>query len=366
MLDVIVGHGPRRGPPHRRRHRHGVLARRHRSTSSPATARRWVRVARALDELPHLRARFAAAELSWDQIAAATRSPRPTPTSSSPDELLGLHRRPDRGDGPRAQEAHSSRRPALARRAPPPLAQGPRPRRLPLPRLPPRRRGRDRQRHPRAPRRPGSAATPRPACGRRSRSAAPTRSSTCAGRTHQVDPGPEPALVVVHVDADVLDGIVEGNGPPPTASRSRSTPCTASCATARSSSTSTVPTAPASASVARTATRPAGCVAASTAAIGATAASRAADARSVRSTTSTGGSATPAPRTHGTWLGSAGQHHHLVHEGGWTIKGNADQELTFTSPRGRVLTARPPPLLPETRQRIHDITGLDLGRPDDR
>ena len=52
--------------------------------------------------------------------------------------------------------------------------------------------------------------------------------------------------------------------------------------------------------------------------------------------------------------------------GGWTIKGNADQELSFVSPFGRTLTARPPPLLRETRRRIQDVTGLDLGRPDDR
>jgi hypothetical protein len=59
------------------------------------------------------------------------------------------------------------------------------------------------------------------------------------------------------------------------------------------------------------------------------------------------------------------EHHHLVHEGGWTIKGNADQELTFVSPYGRSLTARPPPLLRETRRRMQDMTGLELGRPDE-
>jgi hypothetical protein len=57
-------------------------------------------------------------------------------------------------------------------------------------------------------------------------------------------------------------------------------------------------------------------------------------------------------------------HHHLVHEGGWTIKGNADQHLTFTSPYGRTLTTRAPPLHRETRKHIEDTTGLDLGRPD--
>ena len=59
-------------------------------------------------------------------------------------------------------------------------------------------------------------------------------------------------------------------------------------------------------------------------------------------------------------VGFCWAHHHLVHEGGWIVEGNADDELTFTSPWGRTLSSRPPPLLPETKQRIHDITGVDL------
>ncbi|MGQ0431067.1 MAG: HNH endonuclease, partial [Microthrixaceae bacterium] len=64
-----------------------------------------------------------------------------------------------------------------------------------------------------------------------------------------------------------------------------------------------------------------------------------------------------------TWnlAGVCWAHHHHIHEGGWALDGNADDELTFTSPWGRTLLSRPPPLLPETKQRIHDITGLDLG-----
>jgi hypothetical protein len=37
-------------------------------------------------------------------------------------------------------------------------------------------------------------------------------------------------------------------------------------------------------------------------------------------------------------------HHHLVHSGGWTMSGNANGELTFTGPSGRVMTSRPSPL----------------------
>ena len=37
-------------------------------------------------------------------------------------------------------------------------------------------------------------------------------------------------------------------------------------------------------------------------------------------------------------------HHHAVHEGGWTITGNANHRLTFTAPSGTTLTSHPPGL----------------------
>jgi hypothetical protein len=37
-------------------------------------------------------------------------------------------------------------------------------------------------------------------------------------------------------------------------------------------------------------------------------------------------------------------HHHLVHSGGWTMSGNANEELTFIGPTGRAMTTRPSPL----------------------
>ena len=36
-------------------------------------------------------------------------------------------------------------------------------------------------------------------------------------------------------------------------------------------------------------------------------------------------------------------HHHLVHSKGWTMSGNANEELTFVGPTGRVMTSRPSP-----------------------
>lgn len=53
-------------------------------------------------------------------------------------------------------------------------------------------------------------------------------------------------------------------------------------------------------------------------------------------------------------------HHHLVHEGGWEIEGNADGEVTFISPFGREIRSRPQPLAPRVRRRAADATGVPL------
>jgi hypothetical protein len=37
-------------------------------------------------------------------------------------------------------------------------------------------------------------------------------------------------------------------------------------------------------------------------------------------------------------------HHHLVHSKGWEMTGDANEELTFVGPSGRVMTTRPSPL----------------------
>jgi hypothetical protein len=52
-------------------------------------------------------------------------------------------------------------------------------------------------------------------------------------------------------------------------------------------------------------------------------------------------------------IGLCWDHHHKVHEGGWTITGNPNTETTFHHPNGvKTLTSRPfrPP--PQTRERI--------------
>jgi len=37
-------------------------------------------------------------------------------------------------------------------------------------------------------------------------------------------------------------------------------------------------------------------------------------------------------------------HHHLVHSTGWTLSGNANDELMFVGPTGRAMTSRPSPM----------------------
>ena len=37
-------------------------------------------------------------------------------------------------------------------------------------------------------------------------------------------------------------------------------------------------------------------------------------------------------------------HHHVVHSGGWTMSGNANEELHFVGPTGRTMMTRPSPM----------------------
>jgi hypothetical protein len=43
-------------------------------------------------------------------------------------------------------------------------------------------------------------------------------------------------------------------------------------------------------------------------------------------------------------MGVCWHHHHLLHEGGWTATGNADDDLTITSPYGRTIHSRAGPI----------------------
>lgn len=47
-----------------------------------------------------------------------------------------------------------------------------------------------------------------------------------------------------------------------------------------------------------------------------------------------------------------GHHHRLVHDGGWSIRGNPDECMQFFHPDGRLLTGQPPPLRAELRESL--------------
>ncbi len=330
-----------------------------------ATAFQWVRVARALHELPRLRARFAAAELSWDQIAAATRFATPETdellahhllgcTAAQIEEMAHEHKKRARRDAQRSHEERCLRW----------------------------RKDHDRDGY----RYSGFL----PAAEAEIVNATLERRAEQAGRDPEtgvwspvaqrcadalvdlcrqdldVDPGPDPTMVVVHVDADVLDGVIEGNGattdgvqvPLDTVHRLL---CDCPIESHVEGPDGTC------VGIGRKDRNPPRWL-------------RRRIHRRDRELCRFPGCGRKIRQIHhvawwerdsgptDSWnlAGLCWQHHHLVHEGGWTIKGNADQELTFTSPHGRILTARPPPLLPETRQHINNITGIDLGHPDDR
>jgi hypothetical protein len=58
--------------------------------------------------------------------------------------------------------------------------------------------------------------------------------------------------------------------------------------------------------------------------------------------------------------GMCWHHHRVVHEGGWSVTGSADRELTFTSPHGRELRSRPQGIRPATRTRAERAAGVTL------
>lgn len=58
-------------------------------------------------------------------------------------------------------------------------------------------------------------------------------------------------------------------------------------------------------------------------------------------------------------VGVCWHHHHLVHEGGWTIEGHPDLELTFVGPDGRRWSSRPQPIGPAARRLLGDLSPPD-------
>jgi len=329
---------------------------------SVGTARTWVRVARALEELPRLRALFADGTISWDQIAAATTFATPEldewlaeilPTMNAAQvEALARRRRVRKPKD--ATEAYRERH---FRRRRDHDAGGYRYSGfLPAEQAAFLNAVLDRKAEHRG---------PDPITGewdphdRRCADAL----VEMARAEHHVDPGPDPHLVVVHVDDEVLDGTVEGNaeidGIPVPAETARRIACDAAIEHNVEGPDGTC------VGIARAHHDPPrwlrrrihrredgtcrfpGC------------------GRKIRQVHHIAWWG----RDHGTTdshnlCGLCWEHHHLVHEGGWSITGNADGELTFTSPCGRSASERPPPLDREVRRRIADALDLQHLRRD--
>ncbi len=327
---------------------------------SMPTAREWVRVGRALEQLPHLRSCFAAAELSWDQIAAATRFATPELDEVLALDLLGLtaaqieEMARERRTRTRRDVQHSAEERHLRWRKDHqhdgyrysgflPAVEGE------LVNAVLENRAREIGPDPET----GFWAPLQQRCA--------DALVDMARQEQTVDPGPDPTLVVVHVAAETLDdpdeggnGSVNGVQVPVDTVRRLLCDCTIEANVEGPDGTCI--------GIGRTDRHPPRWL-------------RRRIAHRDRNHCRFPGCGRRIRqihhvewwhRDHGptdSWnlAGLCWQHHHLVHEGGWTITGNADGELTFTSPYGRALTSRPPPLLRDTRARVQERTGIVFG-----
>jgi hypothetical protein len=326
---------------------------------SSSTAREWVRAGLALDQLPHLRNAFASGALSWDQLRPASTYATPSTDAALAEQLPGCtaaqiedqarrHRKVTRRDAERA--AHQRRfgwrhdhetggfrysgflpadagaivNAALERHA--------------------------------------EAAGPDAETGMWEPFATRCADALVAVATQTLrdDPGPDPTLAVVHVAADVVDGLRDGNGSIAGVQVSRSSVLRFLCDT----------------TIEYSVDGPHGTC------IGIGRAGRTIPRWLRRRITHRDGTCRfpgcerPIRHIHHIVHWSAGgvtdswnlggfcwTHHHLVHEGDWCITGDADRELTFTSPYGRVLSSCPQRLHPEVRRRIARATGLPIRGP---
>jgi hypothetical protein len=324
---------------------------------SYATAKEWVRVARALDQLPHVREAFSAGMLSWDQIRHATVFVTAADDEEAARELPGC----TAAQLEERAKFHRRRTPADARES-------------------------ARQRF-------FGWYKDRDAGGYRYRGFLPADAGAivnaaieerarlmgkdpitgdwdpldrrCAdalvdlARTDVLThPGPDPTVVVVHVDADVIDGIADGNGSinsiPIPADSVRRLLCDCDIEyNVEGPDGTCIGIGRAGRTPPRWLRRRAthrdgtcrfpGC------------GRRIRHLHHIQHWTNHG------PTDSHNLCGLCWEHHHLVHEGGWAIEGNADAELTFSSPHGRQLRSKPRTLDPAVRGRAQDATGADLG-----
>lgn len=321
-----------------------------------ATAKEWLRVGRALDQLPHLRQAFAEGLLSWDQVRHATVFVTPAEDEAAAQSLPGLSaaqieematfaRRRTRRDarGAKADRSFTWRKDrdtgGFRYRGFLPADEGA----LVNAAL--------EQRADRIGKNPETDLW-----DPQSLRCADALVDVC--RTKVLDnPGPDPTVVVVHVEADVVDGVADGNGSvdgipvPRDTVRRLLCDCTVELSVDGPDGTCV--------GIGRAGRTP----------------PRWIRRRLLRrdGTCRFGGCDRPIRHFHhiqhwtdggptDSWnlCGLCWDHHHLVHEGEWTIAGDADGEITFTSPAGRQVRSRPRPLDPTVRRRAQHASGADL------
>jgi hypothetical protein len=315
---------------------------------SHATASTWVRVAKALEALPLVRARFAQGAVSWDQVVAVTRLAEPADdawwaeelpgmTAGQVEELAKARRARTRADATSAKDRRnftwrrSKDRDGFDYRGFLPDTEG--------------------AIVNAAIERIADGYGPNPETGQWD--PAPIRHADALGDLARQqlgdDPGPDPTMVVVHADAAVVDGLRGGNGwldgiLVPHASILRLLCDTKVEFAVDGPDGTTIGIGRADRTPPRWLRRRVlrrddgtcrfpGC------------------GRRIRQVHHLEHWSAGGPTDSCNLLGLCWHHHHLVHEGGWSVTGNADAEVTFTSPEGRSHTGRPPPLRPDTRQR---------------
>ena len=204
----------------------------------------------------------------------------------------------------------------------------------------------------------GSARTPSPGCGAPRPRAAPTPSSSSPATTSLAHPGPDPTVVVVHVDADVVDGTAEGNGSidgiPVPVDTVRRLLCDCEIEYSVDGPDGTC------IGIGRAGRTPPrwlrrrlthrdgtcrfpGCE------------RRIRHLHHIQHWTKDG------PTDSYNLAGLCWEHHHLVHEGGWTIEGNADARAHLHQPLRPPAPLATRPLDPKVRRRAQDASDTDLG-----
>ena len=311
------------------------------------TAQQWIRVADALQDLPALRATYAAGGLSWDQVRHATKFA----SSVDDDELARLlpglsahqialmarQRRPIPDTD--ANEAHDNRefswrrdhrRGGFTYRGFLPFDQGAAVNAA-------------LDRH-------AERAGPDPATGgwdliaRRRADAL----HDLATRAIAADPDPDRATVVIHADAKVVDGEVTGNGFLDDVAICQTSLLRSLCharveVAVHGPNGDTVGIARASQQIPAWLARHIGTRDLTCRFPGCE--------RQIRQIHHIVHWANGGDTNADNLCGLCWHHHHLVHEGGWNVEGNPNGELTFVSPdRRRRLTSRPQPLRDHVRR----------------